>query len=181
MSKISEKLAIGKLGDRVAASAAVAALACIAISPAATAADFQILCQVLDETEQFEKTEFRGGETAVLALGILIPEDVYQEKMRVRAEARAKIMGIRYKVDLPATYITIPKKSDRASIPGYTPNLQQFTPFRQLDTLNNVDVYKGVRVKLPNNIPNTDLTLRAIGSIEGHGEQSCEKEIELNN
>lgn len=180
MMKISIKSVLGKLGGPVAASAALAAMACIAIPPAAIAADFQILCQVLDETEQFEKTEFRGGETAVLALGIWIPEDVYQEKMKVRAEARAKIMGIRYKVDLPATYITIPKKSDRASIPGYQPDLQRFTPFRQLDTLNNVAVYKGVRVRLPNNIPDTDLTLRAIGSIEGHGEQSCEKEIELN-
>jgi hypothetical protein len=183
MWKISKK-SVGKLGGCVTASAALAAMACIATPPAATAQTtpvLQVLCQVLDETGQFEKTEFEGGETAILRLLIIVPEEAYKEKINVRTEARAKIRGFRYKVDLPVAYITVPKKSDRLTINGYTPDLQEFTPFRQLDTFNDVDVDARVAVKLPNHIPDTDITLRAIGYIPGYAKQSCEKEIELNN
>jgi hypothetical protein len=184
MPKQCHRSAVRKLGGLAAAGAMVAGVGWLSTPSPATAANtagFEVLCQVLDETRQTEKTEFQGGETAVLRLLVKIPEDVYDEQMKLRVLAYVKIKGFKYKVELPITDIDVPKKSERLSISGYTPDLQEFTPFRQLDTFNDVDVDAYLDVRLPNNVPKTKLILKAVGYIKGYGNQSCTKDIELVN
>ena len=141
-------------------------------------ADFEVTCQVLDEFGQ-EKDEFRGGETAILRLLMRIPEDVYDDKIDVKAFAEIKVKGFKYRVKLPILDVDIPERPERLSIDGYTPDLQTFIPFTQLDTLDDVYEDADVRVKIPENVPRTKFTLRAVGSLKGHGSQSCKQKVRL--
>ncbi len=140
--------------------------------------DFEVTCQVLDQFGQ-EKDEFEGGETAILRLLMNIPEDVYDDQIDVKVLAEIKVSGFKYRVKLPILDVDVPERPERLSIDGYTPDLQEFTPFKQLDTLPDVDFDEHVAVKLPNNVPKTTFTLKAIGSIKGHGQQSCKQKVRL--
>ena len=86
-------------------------------------ADFEVTCQVLDAFGQ-ETNEFRGGETAILRLLINVPEDVYDEQMKVKVLAEIKVKGFKYQVKLPILDIDVPKRPERLNIEGYTPDLQ---------------------------------------------------------
>ena len=143
-------------------------------------ADFEVTCLVLDETGQVERTEFEGGEVALLVLLIDVSDDVYEEQMDVKLSASAKVEGFKYRVGLPQVIVDIPARSERLAIDGYTPDLQKFTPFRQL-AFNDVDIVEDEPVRLPDNVPSTTFTLKAVGTIKGHGSQSCEKEVQLIN
>ena len=141
-------------------------------------ADFEVLCQVLDEYGE-EKDRFRGGETGILRLMIKIPEDVYDDQIKVDVFAEAKVVGFKYRVRLPILDADVPERDERFLIDGYTPDLQEFTPFRQLDTLPDVDYDRQIAVKLPDNVPKSKFTLIAVGSFKGGGKQSCKKRIKL--
>ena len=143
-------------------------------------ADFEVTCLVLDETGQVEQFEFEASELAILALLIDVSDDVYEKQMDVKLSASAKIDGFKYRVGLPQVIVDIPKRSERETIEGYMPDLQRYTPFRQI-AFNDVDVIAKQPVRIPDSVPNTTITLKAVGTIKGHGSQSCEKEVRLVN
>ena len=183
---VKPSLEVSTVARRIAglvSSATAAVILFLALPAAATDArsfaDFEVLCQVLDETGLNEKAEFRGGETAILRLAMNIPEDVYDDQIDVQVLAEIKVKGFKYRVRLPILDVDIPERPERFSIDGYTPDLQTFIPFRQLDTFNDVDFDAQVAVKLPDNVPNTKFTLRAIGSIKGAGKKSCKQKVRL--
>jgi len=181
---IFDRSARAKMAAYLCGSATAIALLFLAMPGNATStrppADFEVLCQVLDAFGQ-ENDEFRGGETAILRLLIKIPEDVYDDQIDVKVLAEIKVKGFKYRVKLPILDVDVPERPKRLNIDGYTPDLQEFTPFRQLDTFNDVDVDAQVAVKLPNNVPKTKFTLIALGSIKGGGQQTCKQKVRLVN
>ncbi len=173
-----------KMAALIGGGAICAAMVWVGLTPAPLAqktADFQVECLVLDETKQIERTEFEGGEFAVLVLMMDIPEDVYDGQIDVKLFANVEAQGIKYRARVPQVVANVPERSERLAIDGYTPDLQRGIPFEQLDRLDEVDVYEDVKFRLPKNVPNATFTLNAVGTIKGRGSQSCEKEIHLVN
>lgn len=141
-------------------------------------ADFEFTCLVVDQFGQ-DKDEFQGGETAVLGLRLIVPEDVYDDQIDVKVFAEIKVSGFKYRVKLPILDVDVPERPERLSIDGYTPDLQEFIPFRQLDTFDDVTEVAFLPVKLPKNVPNTKFFVKAIASVKGHGSQSCKQKVRL--
>ena len=144
-------------------------------------ADFRVECFVLDETGEVERTEFESNERVILALLMDVPEGVYQGQMDVKVFASVEADGFKYRVRLPQVIGFAPERSERFAIDGYTPDLQEFTPFRELDTRDELDFYEEVPFDLPFSVPNSTFTLSAVGTIKGYGSQTCEKEVHLVN
>ena len=63
-----------------------------------------------------------------MRLMVRIPEDVYDDQIRVEVFAQAKVVGFKYRVKLPILDADVPERDERFLIDGYTPDLQEFTP-----------------------------------------------------
>ncbi len=148
----------------------IAAVSLLAGLPA-LAQEFTIECEVLDAQTREPRSDFVAGDDVVLRVEIDVPSGPMQAQVAVRASLRANVAGFKFKLKLPSFHVNVPDKQTREGIEGFA-DAEAKIP-------ESFSLVKEATLKLPDMLPDSTYSLKAVATLKGFGDASCQQDVRI--